>query len=99
MILWALEGYVSFSFVMIGSSVLITLINYYLLRLSLNKLKKFAKIDLKVKVIRNGITETIDSVDLLPGDIFFYINEMSLPCDSLLIRGDSLVNESSLTGN
>lgn len=40
----------------------------------------------------------IDCVDLLPGDVFYYQNDMSLPCDSLLIAGDVLVNESSLTG-
>ncbi|KAL4468757.1 hypothetical protein ABPG74_005260 [Tetrahymena malaccensis] len=95
---WVLEGFLQFAIVMICVSVVITLINYYLLRLSMNKLKKFAKIDLKLRVIRNGQDQTINSVDLLPGDLFYYQNNMQLPCDSLLLSGDVLVNESSLTG-
>ncbi|KAL4500620.1 hypothetical protein ABPG72_003044 [Tetrahymena utriculariae] len=98
MILWTLEGYLQFAILLISVSVTITLINYQLLRVSLNKLKKFAKIDLNLQVIRNGVLQTIDCVDLLPGDLFFYQNNMLLPCDSLLLRGDALVNESSLTG-
>ncbi|EAR89099.1 E1-E2 ATPase family protein (macronuclear) [Tetrahymena thermophila SB210] len=97
-LLWVLEGYLLFAVVMIVSSVIITLINYFLLRLSLDKLKKFAKIDLRVRVIRNGVDQEIKCNDLLPGDIFFYKNDMSLPCDSMLLSGDVLVNESSLTG-
>ncbi|EAR89096.2 E1-E2 ATPase family protein (macronuclear) [Tetrahymena thermophila SB210] len=98
MILWTLEGYLQFAILMISVSVFITLINYYLLKASLNKLKKFAKIDLNVQVIRNGVQQTIDCIDLLPGDLFLFQNNMLMPCDSLLLSGDALVNESSLTG-
>ncbi|KAL4468761.1 hypothetical protein ABPG74_005264 [Tetrahymena malaccensis] len=97
-LLWVLEGFVLFAVVMIVSSCIITIINYLLLRYSLDKLKKFAKIDLRVNVIRNAVEKEILCKDLLPGDIFFYKNDMSLPCDSLLLSGDVLVNESSLTG-
>ncbi|KAL4468758.1 hypothetical protein ABPG74_005261 [Tetrahymena malaccensis] len=98
MILWTLEGYLQFAILMISVSVSITLVNYKLLTVSLNKLKKFAKIDLNLQVIRNGVLQTIDCIDLLPGDLFFYKNNMLMPCDSLLLSGDALVNESSLTG-
>jgi cation-transporting P-type ATPase 13A2 len=39
-----------------------------------------------------------DSRYLVPGDIFILDRNMIAPCDSILVSGEILVNESSLTG-
>jgi magnesium-transporting ATPase (P-type) len=38
-------------------------------------------------------------VDLLPGDIIFLKTNDSVPCDCLIIEGECMVNESSITGS
>ncbi len=40
----------------------------------------------------------IDSTFLVPGDVFIVNEKLSIPCDSILISGDLLINEASLTG-
>ncbi len=40
----------------------------------------------------------IDSVYMVPGDIYIVNEKLSIPCDSILISGDLLINEASLTG-
>ncbi|EGR29200.1 hypothetical protein IMG5_160690 [Ichthyophthirius multifiliis] len=98
MAIWIAQGFIVFAAVMILTSLISTLVNYILLRISLNKLRKFANIQIKIDVYRDGKLIVLDSQDLLPGDVFIYKNKMMIPCDSLLIQGDVLVNESTLTG-
>jgi cation-transporting ATPase 13A2 len=42
--------------------------------------------------------EEIDSLDLVPGDIFALENGQKIPCDTLLFDGELLLNEAALTG-
>ena len=51
-----------------------------------------------VQVLRKEKIETIPSKNLVSGDIFLITNEMKLPCDSILLSGSCIVNESMLTG-
>ncbi|SCU84504.1 LAFA_0D10308g1_1 [Lachancea sp. 'fantastica'] len=54
----------------------------------------------EVRVYRDGFWVQINSSDLVPGDIY-EISDPSLnsfPCDSLLLTGDCIINESMLTG-
>ncbi|KAM3163822.1 Cation-transporting ATPase [Lachancea thermotolerans] len=54
----------------------------------------------EVRVYRDGFWVQIGSSDLVPGDIY-EVSDPSLtsfPCDSLLLSGDCIVNESMLTG-
>ncbi|GME74449.1 unnamed protein product [[Candida] boidinii] len=53
-----------------------------------------------VRVWRNGFWKEVKSNELVPGDIY-EISDPSLnvlPCDSILLTGDCIVNESMLTG-
>ncbi|AET40645.1 putative acid anhydride hydrolase Ecym_6263 [Eremothecium cymbalariae DBVPG len=53
-----------------------------------------------VRVYKDGFWTQVSSSDLVPGDIY-EISDPSLsvvPCDSVLISGDCLTNESMLTG-
>lgn len=41
---------------------------------------------------------TIPSTDIVPGDVLVVPNKMKIPCDAILISGDLLLNEASMTG-
>jgi cation-transporting ATPase 13A3/4/5 len=40
----------------------------------------------------------INSIDLVPGDIFAISDKMQIPCDCILVSGDVVLNECMLTG-
>ena len=40
----------------------------------------------------------MDSTELLPGDVIEIPINVPLPCDSIIISGSALLNESILTG-
>lgn len=48
---------------------------------------------------KNEEIETMDSLDLTPGDIIEITNGMVMPCDVILLGGQLIVNESKLTGD
>lgn len=49
-------------------------------------------------VIRDGIEQTIPAEELRKGDIFVVRPGESIPADAVVIKGESAVNESALTG-
>lgn len=84
---------------MFGFSLITTIINYFLRRNSLQRIKEIAERTDMVDVIRGGRVMSIDSTDLVPGDI--YVTKKGregLPCDSIIVRGELYLNEASLTG-
>ena len=38
------------------------------------------------------------SGDLVPGDVFVVPENLTLPCDALILSGEAIINESMLTG-
>lgn len=53
----------------------------------------------RVQVIRDGIEQSIASVDLVPGDVMLLCEGVKIPADGVVIRcNDLCVDESSLTG-
>lgn len=58
-------------------------------------------VDLKPKmarVIRDGQEKEIPSAEVVRGDIFLVRPGESIPCDGVVLEGESAVNESALTG-
>lgn len=52
-----------------------------------------------IKVLRDGIEKTINSADLVPGDIIYIAEGVKVPADGVVLRASTLcVDESSLTG-
>ena len=52
-----------------------------------------------IQVIRNGIETTINSEDLVPGDLMIISEGIKIPADGFLLKiNDLCVDESSLTG-
>lgn len=50
------------------------------------------------RVIRDGAEREIGSADVVKGDIFLVRPGESIPCDGVVLEGESAVNESALTG-
>lgn len=52
-----------------------------------------------VKVQRDGTEKTIESADLVPGDVMFIAEGVKVPADGLVLKSSTLcIDESSLTG-
>jgi len=56
------------------------------------------KLAIKVKVLREGIWQMIESAELVPGDIFVVKLGDIVPADAKIVNGELSVDESSLTG-
>ena len=99
-ILWAFDEYYYYatcifliSVVSIGNTLVET-------RATMRRLAEISRFTCKIRVWRNGFWKEIDSNDLFPGDVY-EISDPSLntvPCDSVLLSGDAILNESMLTG-
>jgi magnesium-transporting ATPase (P-type) len=63
-------------------------------------LQRMAKHHAQVTVIRAAKAVVIDSTELVPGDVVSLADEtnQTLACDMILLQGECVVNESSLTG-
>mmetsp|Transcript_19968 Transcript_19968/g.23157 ORF Transcript_19968/g.23157 Transcript_19968/m.23157 type:complete len:94 (+) Transcript_19968:456-737(+) len=70
---------------------------------NLEKLKEIAHYECEITVHRrdsegNFLEKTISSNDLVPGDVIVVPEGIKMPCDAILLSGQSIVNESMLTG-
>lgn len=73
----------------------------YLIRASLQKIRKMALYECNVNVMRNGRRQILNGVGsrlLVPGDVIEVPENCVLPCDLILLSGSCIVNESMLTG-
>ena len=82
---YILERNYQFAGIMLGFSIITTIINYIMLRLSYKKIQEIADQTHTVSVLRNRFKVDIDSSELVPGDLFFPTTVV--PCDCVLIRG------------
>ena len=56
-------------------------------------------VNIKIKVLRNGIEQEINVEDIVPGDIILFSAGDIIPADSILLESKNLfVNEATLTG-
>lgn len=66
----------------------------------MERLRDISRFECDIRVVRNGFWRHVPSAELVPGDVY-EVSDPSLtqlPCDSLLLAGDCIVNESMLTG-
>lgn len=69
-------------------------------RSTMRRLREISRFECDVRILRNGFWRTSSSADLVPGDVY-EVSDPSLtqlPCDSVLLAGDCIINESMLTG-
>ncbi|KAI9837580.1 MAG: hypothetical protein M1819_007231 [Sarea resinae] len=100
LILWSLDEYYYYAaciFLISVVSITTTLIET---KTTLRRLREISKFECDIRVLRNGFWRYVGSSELVPGDVY-EVTDPSLthfPCDSLLLAGDCIVNESMLTG-
>lgn len=78
--------------------ILTMIILYVFIRISKTKLLKYAKSSQRIQVERDGTQTAISSEEIVPGDIIFLEKNTNVPCDCVLIDGEILLDENTLTG-
>lgn len=97
--LWIYEEYIIFAIFIFSLSFVTSIINLILVRINMVNLHDMAYRVLQVHVMRKGQDiKEICSNELVPGDIAFFKEGDVIPCDGVLLDGNILLNESSLTG-
>jgi len=98
--IWIFESFIMFAIILIAVSITLTFMNYVFYYFAKKRLKTLAEQQIPLKIFRNNWKEfqTIHSSELVPGDVFIIEDQTTIPCDCILISGDSLMNESMLTG-
>lgn len=98
--LWSLDEYYYYAvciFLISVVSITTTLIET---RNTMKRLREVSRFQCEIRVLRNGFWRQVLSSELVPGDVF-EVSDPSLtqiPCDSLLLAGDCVMNESMLSG-
>jgi cation-transporting ATPase 13A2 len=100
LILWSLDAYYYYAaciFIISAVSIVTTLIET---KATMKRLREVSRFECDMRVLRNGFWRSVESGDLVPGDVYEVTDPSltQLPCDSLLLSGDCIVNESMLTG-
>ncbi|EAR86806.2 E1-E2 ATPase family protein (macronuclear) [Tetrahymena thermophila SB210] len=106
-VLWVFESYIQFSIIIFSVSLSITILNYILMRISLKKIQQMAHYSENATLLRKDVESSLResirivqvvSKDIVVGDIIILQDKQILPCDCVLISGEALLNEVSLTG-
>lgn len=99
-ILWSIDNYYYYASVIFLISLVSILVTLYETKSNMRKLRRFSTFSCTMKVWRFGAWLTLDSVDLVPGDVFEVTPGIitHFPADAVLLNGDCIVNESMLTG-
>jgi len=100
LVLWSMDEYYYYAcaiFIISAVSIVTTLVET---KATMKRLRDVSRFDCEVRVIRSGFWTHVDSSELVPGDVYEVTDPalMQFPCDSLLLSGDCIVNESMLTG-
>lgn len=98
--LWSVDEYYYYAACIFVISVVSITATVVETRATMKRLRDVSRFECEVRVIRNGFWRTVDSAELVPGDVYEVTDPSltQLPCDSLLLSGDCIVNESMLTG-
>ena len=104
-ILWYCTDYYYYASVIVVLTILSLVLSVYGTYKNLKQLQQISRYSCPVKVYRkNEKNEFIDAVEmdsteLVPGDLFEIPEDgLAMPCDTILIDGSVIINESMLTG-
>ena len=101
---WFYSAY-NLSYIIFVFSFITTVINVYEEKRLFQLIKEISVYTCNVNVYRKGksneiFPQKINSTELVPGDLFEIPEDgKSLPCDTILINGSVIVNESLITGD
>lgn len=98
--LWSVDEYYYYAACIFVISVVSITATVVETKATMKRLRDVSRFECEVRVLRNGFWRTVDSAELVPGDVYEVTDPSltQLPCDSLLLSGDCIVNESMLTG-
>ena len=100
LILWSADEYYYYAGAIFFISVFSITTTVIETRSTMRRLREVARFECDIRVLRNGFWRSVESGELVPGDVY-EVSDPSLtqlPCDSLLLAGDCIINESMLTG-
>ncbi|KAL0267327.1 UNVERIFIED_CONTAM: hypothetical protein PYX00_009625 [Menopon gallinae] len=101
-VVWSVDEYVYYAICVIVTTVFTICITLYSAKQQLQSLQNLVKKSAvnKVRVVRkDGTVEELDSWMLVPGDVIeIPVNGCVMACDALILNGNCIVNESTLTG-
>ena len=103
-ILWYCTEYYYYASVIVIITTISLIISVHETHRNLKQIQKMSKYSCNVNVYRRNenneiIVKNISSIELVPGDLYEIPEDgLSMPCDTILIKGSVIVNESMLTG-
>ena len=104
-ILWYCTDYYYYASVIVVLTILSLVLSVYGTYKNLKQLQQISRYSCPVKVYRknenNEFSDAVemDSTELVPGDLFEIPEDgLAMPCDTILIDGSVIINESMLTG-
>ncbi|KAJ5584088.1 uncharacterized protein N7459_003888 [Penicillium hispanicum] len=100
LILWSMDEYYYYAICIFLISVFSIATTVLETRSTMRRLREISLFECDVRVLRNGFWRSVSSQNLAPGDVFEFSDPSlnQVPCDSILLSGDCIVNESMLTG-
>jgi cation-transporting ATPase 13A2 len=98
--LWSVDEYYYYAACIFAISVLSITTTVIDTKATMKRLREVSRFECDVRVLRSGFWRHVESSELVPGDVYEVTDPAltQLPCDSLLLSGDCIVNESMLTG-
>ncbi|PWN47581.1 hypothetical protein IE53DRAFT_335199 [Violaceomyces palustris] len=101
-VLWCNDDYVPYAIVIAVVSIIGIVITTVTTKRAIERMRRVSRFSSPVSVLRDSGWVTIDSEDLVPGDVVDLNQPRApmgcLPCDVLLLEGDCIVDEAMLTG-
>ena len=104
-ILWLNNDYEAYAYVIICATIISLISAVIETRSNLKDIQEMAKFECRINVYRvNDITGEVEKTRissdyLVPGDVFeLPENGSIIPCDAILLNGNCIINESTLTG-
>ncbi|RDW89391.1 cation-transporting ATPase-1 [Coleophoma cylindrospora] len=100
LILWSVDEYYYYAACIFLISVVSITTTLLETRATMKRLREISRFECDVRVLRNSFWRYVPSGELVPGDIYEVTDPAltQFPCDSVLLAGDCIVNESMLTG-
>ncbi|KAH7321459.1 hypothetical protein BKA65DRAFT_463538 [Rhexocercosporidium sp. MPI-PUGE-AT-0058] len=100
LLLWSVDEYYYYAACIFFISVVSITTTLIETRSTMKRLREISKFDCDIRVLRNGFWRYVPSSELVPGDVYEVTDPAltQFPCDSILLAGDCIVNESMLTG-
>jgi len=97
-VLWFSDGYTYYAYSILLITIVSLVSSLYQTNKNIKDLNEMAFFKTKVKALRQGVWELIESVELVPGDVIEIPEGDKMPCDAILLSGSCIVEEGMLTG-